>query len=217
MKIAPSVIAADFARLGDQIAEVSAAGADWLHVDVMDGHFVPNISLGPAITATVRGLTALPLDLHLMIDAPERYIGAFAAAGATSITVHWEACTHVHRVLTQIKEAGCRAGLALNPGTPVSVASEVIEYLDLLLVMTVDPGFSGQSFIARSPGKVREARALLDARRATADLEVDGGVGAANVRPLREAGATAFVSATYLFSHPAGLAAAIAEMRAAAQ
>jgi ribulose-phosphate 3-epimerase len=216
MKVAPSIVAADFARLGEQVAEVGAAGADWLHVDVMDGHFVPNITLGPAITATLRRLTTLPLDLHLMIGEPERYIGAFAAAGATGLTVHWEACTHVHRVIGQIKEAGCRAGLALNPGTPVSLISEVVDDLDLLLVMTVNPGFSGQSFIARSPHKVREARALLDARGASCDLEVDGGVAATNVRALRDAGATVFVSATYLFSHPAGLAGAIAELRAAA-
>ncbi|GAC1433328.1 MAG: ribulose-phosphate 3-epimerase [Chloroflexota bacterium] len=213
MKIAPSIVAADFARLGEQVADVTAAGADWLHLDVMDGRFVPNISFGPAITRTIRGLTDLPLDVHLMIEEPERYIGAFATAGATGMTVHWEACTHVHRVIGQIKEAGCRAGLALNPGTPLSAAEQVLDLLDLLLVMTVDPGFSGQSFIARSPRKVRAARELLDARGAAADLEVDGGVGAANARILREAGATVFVSATYLFSHPAGLAGAIAELR----
>jgi ribulose-phosphate 3-epimerase len=216
MKVAVSIVAADFGRLGEQVAEVVAAGADWLHVDVMDGHFVPNITLGPAIVATLRRLTDVPLDLHLMISQPERYIEAFAAAGATGLTVHWEACTHVHRVVGQIKEAGCRAGLALNPGTPVSVITEVLDELDLLLVMTVDPGFSGQSFIPRSPRKVREARTLLDARGAGCDLEVDGGVSVANIRTLHEAGATVFVSATYLFSHPAGLAAAIAELRASA-
>ncbi len=217
MIVAPSIVAADFARLGQQVDEIVAAGADWLHVDVMDGHFVPNLTIGPAITQTLRRLTDLPLDLHLMISQPERYIEAFAHAGATSITVHWEACAHVHRVLRQIKEAGCRAGLALNPGTPVALIGDVLETLDMLLIMTVNPGFSGQAFIKRSPAKVREARAVLDARGASCDLEVDGGVSAANAHSLREAGATVFVSATYLFSHPAGLAGAIGELRAAAQ
>jgi ribulose-phosphate 3-epimerase len=215
--IAVSIVAADFARLGEQVAEVAAAGADWLHVDVMDGHFVPNITLGPAITSTLHGLTTLPLDVHLMLSQPERYIEAFAHAGATGLTVHWEACPHVHRVLGQIKEAGCRAGLAINPGTPVGMVTEVIDQLDLLLVMSVNPGFSGQSFIPRTPQKVREARALLDARGAHAALEVDGGVAASNARVLREAGATVFVSATYLFSHPGGLAAAMAELRSASE
>ncbi len=216
MKVAVSIVNADFARLGEQVSEVVAAGADWLHVDIMDGHFVPNITFGPAITKTLRRLTDLPLDVHMMISEPERYIEAFADAGATGMTVHYEACTHVHRVIAQIKEAGCRAGLAINPGTPVPAVSAIVDDLDLLLVMTVNPGFSGQSFITRSPQKVRDARALLDAHGAHADLEVDGGVSAANVHDLREAGATAFVSATYLFTHPAGVAAAIAELRATA-
>lgn len=157
VKIAPSILSADFAALGAEVAEAEASGADWIHVDVMDGHFVPNITLGPAIVSAVRSHTSLPLDVHLMIENPERYIADFAAAGASVITVHAEACVHLHRVIHQIKELGLMAGVAINPATPAAAVREVLEDVDMVLVMTVNPGFGGQAFIPRTLHKITQA------------------------------------------------------------
>ena len=164
LRIAPSILSADFGRLAAQVQEAEAAGADWIHVDVMDGHFVPNITIGPLITDAVRKATSLPVDVHLMIEAPERYLAAFTDAGADRITVHQETCPHLHRTLQQIRELGPLPGVALNPSTPLETVADVVSDLDLLLIMTVNPGFGGQSYIPTMTGKVGRARALLDER-----------------------------------------------------
>jgi ribulose-phosphate 3-epimerase len=216
IKIAPSILSADFARLGQQLAETEAAGADYIHVDVMDGHFVPNITIGPLIVEATRRSTRLPLDVHLMIEAPERYIETFAKAGADILTVHVETCPHLHRTLQQIKATGRRAGVSLNPATPVSAVEDVVEDLDLLLIMTVNPGFGGQTFIERGLRKVRQARALLDQRGAGAELEVDGGINAAWAKPVAAAGGNVLVAGSAVYGASDGIAAAIARLRAAA-
>lgn len=204
--LAPSILSADFARLGEEIRACEAAGADWIHVDVMDGHFVPNITMGPFIVETCKRITRLPLDVHLMIEQPERHLEAFAKAGAATLTVHVETCPHLHRTLQQIKALGCKAGVVLNPGTPVGALEAVLGEADLVLVMSVNPGFSGQAFIPQSLARVAEVRRRLDALGSTAWLEVDGGVTAENAGKLRQAGATAFVAATAVFKHPKGTA-----------
>ncbi|GAB4457076.1 MAG: ribulose-phosphate 3-epimerase [Anaerolineales bacterium] len=211
--IAPSILSADFARLGEEIRACETAGADWIHVDVMDGHFVPNITMGPFIVETCKRITRLPLDVHLMIEQPERHLEAFAKAGAAGLTVHVETCPHVHRTLQQIKSLGCRAGVVLNPGTPVGALEAVLSEADLVLVMSVNPGFSGQAFIPQSVARVAEIRRRLDAIASSAWLEVDGGVTAENAGILREAGATAFVAATAVFKHPQGIAEGIKALR----
>ncbi|HSG10008.1 MAG TPA: ribulose-phosphate 3-epimerase, partial [Longimicrobiales bacterium] len=165
MKVAPSVLSCDFGRLAEEIAAVEAGGADWIHIDVMDGHFVPNITIGPLIVEAARRATTLPLDVHLMIDSPERYVGAFIDAGADVVTVHQEACRHLHRTLQTIRELGGRAGVALNPATPMEAVRDVAASLDLLLIMSVNPGFGGQRFIPETLEKLSRARALLDAAR----------------------------------------------------
>ena len=190
MKIAPSILSCDFSRLADEIQTVESGGADWIHVDVMDGHFVPNITIGPIITAGARKATDLPLDVHLMIEQPDRYLEAFVDAGADWLTVHAEACTHLHRTVQRIRELGARAGVAINPATPLVSLTDVVPYIDLLLVMSVNPGFGGQSYISASTAKVRDARTLLDEMGSTAELEVDGGVDAGNVGELQAAGAS---------------------------
>lgn len=216
IRIAPSILSADFGRLAEDVARAQDAGADWIHVDVMDGHFVPNITLGPAITAAVRKATQLPVDVHLMIENPDGYIQAFRDAGADVITVHQEACPHLHRTLFAIRESGAQAGLALNPGTPVSTAEEVAQLLDLLLIMSVNPGFGGQSFIPSSPEKVARAHAMLDAAGGTDILlEVDGGVDASTAPLLAAAGASVLVAGSALFRAPEGLEQALARMRRA--
>ncbi len=198
--IAPSILSADFARLADEIAQVEAGGADWIHVDVMDGRFVPNLTFGAKVIDTVRRLTSLPVDVHLMVVEPERYFDDFAAAGATRLTIHPEVSPHLHRQLTRIRELGCEAGAAINPSTPLSAVSEVIVELDLLLVMSVNPGFGGQRFIPASVDKVRRARAMLDAAGTEAWLQVDGGISRDTIADVWDAGATSFVAGNAIFS-----------------
>ncbi|HUF28090.1 MAG TPA: ribulose-phosphate 3-epimerase [Gemmatimonadaceae bacterium] len=198
--IAPSVLSADFARLGDEIAMCEAAGADWIHVDVMDGRYVPNLTFGRKVIETVRRLTRLPIDVHLMVVEPERYLDDFAAAGANVLTIHPEVSPHLHRHLSRIRELGCRAGAALNPSTPLTAISEVFDVLDLLLVMSVNPGFAAQSFIETSVDKIRRARMMLDASRSGAVLQVDGGISRDTIARVWRAGATAFVAGNAIFS-----------------
>ena len=212
--LSPSILSADFARLGEEIATVEAAGADWIHIDVMDGHFVPNITMGPFIVATCRRITKLPLDVHLMIETPERYIEAFAKAGASGLTVHVETCPDIVGTLRQIKSLGCRAGAVLNPETPVGAIQPALREADLVLVMSVHPGYSGQSFMPETIGKVSEIRKKLDALRSFAWLEVDGGIDMETLPKMKEAGATAFVAATAVFKHPEGPAAGVRSLRA---
>ncbi len=199
IKIAPSILAADMARLGEQVADATAAGADYIHVDVMDGSFVPNITIGAGVVAALRPHTNLPLDVHLMIREPEKHIADFAKAGASIITVHVEACPHLHRVIQQIKEAGARAGASLNPGTPLHYLEEVLPDLDLVLVMSVNPGWGGQKFIPGSLDKINRLRHLLDERGLKAELEVDGGVNLDNAASVARAGARVLVAGTAVF------------------
>jgi ribulose-phosphate 3-epimerase len=216
IRIAPSILSADFARLGDEIAAIEAAGADYIHVDVMDGHFVPNISFGPLVMASVRKFTALPFDVHLMIAPVDPYVAAFAKAGADIITVHAEAGPHLHRTLQAIRAEGKKAGVALNPATPVSALEHVIGDIDLLLIMSVNPGFGGQSFIPEALNKLRQAKSLIGSR--DIDLEVDGGVTADNARAIAEAGANVLVagSSVYGGNDPATYAPRITAIRQAA-
>jgi ribulose-phosphate 3-epimerase len=211
--LSASILSADFARLGEEIATVEAAGVDWIHVDVMDGHFVPNITMGPFIVATCRRITKLPLDVHLMIENPERYIEAFARAGASGLTVHVETCPDIVRTLKQIKSLGCRAGAVLNPETSVGAIQPALPEADLILVMSVHPGYSGQSFMPESIAKVSEIRQKLNALRSSAWLEVDGGIDTETMPEMKEAGATAFVAATAIFKHPDGPAAGVKSLR----
>jgi ribulose-phosphate 3-epimerase len=197
IKIAPSILSADFGALGEAIARVEAAGADWLHVDVMDGHFVPNLTIGPPVVEAIRKRTRLPLDVHLMIEAPERYLPAFKSAGADLLTVHAEACPHLDRTLNQIRELGAKAGVALNPSTPPGVLECVLDTLDLVLVMSVNPGFGGQAFIPTSYAKIRQVRTLLGRR--PAEVSVDGGVKLEHAAPLVTCGASVLVAGSLIF------------------
>jgi ribulose-phosphate 3-epimerase len=181
------------------VQRAEAGGADWIHVDVMDGAFVPNLTLGPMVVEAIRRATRLPLDVHLMIEGPRRYIGAFREAGADSMTIHVEADRHPHRTLAAIRELGARAGLALNPGTPVSLAEDLVESLDLLLVMSVNPGFGGQAFIATALRKLEQARELVDARNPTCEIEVDGGVKLSNASDIARAGASVVVAGSFVY------------------
>ena len=212
--ISTSILSADFARLGEEIAAVESAGADWIHVDVMDGHFVPNITMGPFIVETCRRITKLPLDVHLMIEKPERYLEAFAKAGASGLTVHVETCPDMVKTLKQIKSLGCKAGAVLNPETPVGAIQPALPEADLVLVMSVHPGYSGQSFMPEAIAKVSEIRKKLDALRSSAWLEVDGGIDVETLPKMKEAGATAFVAATAIFKDPEGPAAGVRSLRA---
>jgi ribulose-phosphate 3-epimerase len=199
IRIAPSILSADFARLGEEIAMVTEAGADWIHVDVMDGQFVPNLTFGAKVIETVRKLTDLPIDVHLMVMEPEKYLEDFAAAGASVLTVHPEVSPHLHRQLTRIKELGCLAGASLNPSTPLDAVYEVAGDLDLLLIMSVNPGFGGQRFIPASVDKIRRARALLDEVDSRAALEVDGGITRETIAQVWLAGADTFVAGNAIF------------------
>lgn len=211
-KIAPSILSADFARLGEEVRAVAAAGADYIHIDVMDGRFVPNITIGPLVVEAVRKVTELPLDVHLMIEEPERYVEDFAAAGSDIIVVHAEACRHLHRVVQQIKATGKKAGVSLNPATPLNVLDYVLEELDLVLLMTVNPGFGGQSFIEACVPKIQQLRGMLDRRGCEAELEIDGGVKPANIARLAHAGADVMVAGSAVFNSN-DYAATIAEMK----
>ena len=211
--IAPSILSADFTRLGADLATCQASGADWIHVDVMDGRFVPNLTIGPVVVEACRRATDLPLDVHLMIKQPEHLLEAFAKAGASRIIVHVETCPHLHRTLQQIKALGCAAGVTLNPSTPAAVIQPVLGMVDQVLVMSVNPGFGGQTFIPESFEKIRQIRAMLDEIKSSARLEVDGGITAANLPLIRDAGADTFVAGSFIFHHPKGIAAGIRAMR----
>ena len=200
VRIAPSLLSVDFARLADQIAMLESTGADWLHVDVMDGVFVPNLSFGVKVIETVRALTTLPLDVHLMTVEPEKYFDSFAKAGANGLTIHVETAPHLHRQLMRIKDLGCTAGVTMNPGTSLETVREVAGDLDLLLIMSVNPGFGGQRFIPSSLDKIRRARQLLDGIGSRAVLEVDGGVARDTIRACHQAGADTFVAGNAIFS-----------------
>lgn len=213
IRIAPSILAADFAKIGEEIKEVEQGGADWIHVDVMDGHFVPNITIGPLIVEAIRPHTSLPLDVHLMIENPDRYIPAFAKAGADLISVHAETCPHLHRTLHLIKEQGVRAGVVLNPATSLVTIEHVLNDLDLVLLMTVNPGFGGQQFIASTLPKIKALRNMVtDLGLKHIDIEVDGGVNKETAKLVIEAGANVLVAGNAVFSER-DRAAAIAELR----
>jgi len=211
--IAPSILASDMTQLGNEIRAAEAAGADWIHVDVMDGRFVPNITMGQFIVEACRRVTQLPLDVHLMIEKPEDHLETFAKAGASGLTVHVETCPHLHRTLQHIKSLGCKAGVVLNPGTAVGAIEAVLPLADLVLVMSVNPGFGGQKFIPESLSRIGEIRKLLDALGSSAWLEVDGGVSVETISQLKEAGATAFVAGTSVFKHPQGIEAGVKALR----
>lgn len=197
--VSPSLLSSDFGRLTEEVRAVEAAGADWIHVDVMDGRYVPNITLGPVIVQAIKKAATRPLDVHLMIVEPEKYVEAFAKAGADILTVHVEACTHLHRVLQQIRQAGARPAVVLNPATPLSAVEEVLGEVDMVLLMSVNPGFGGQGFIPHTVDKVRRLRAMLDARGLTTHIEVDGGINSETARLVVAAGADVLVAGSYVF------------------
>jgi ribulose-phosphate 3-epimerase len=211
--IAPSLLASDFTRLGEQIGECETAGADWLHVDVMDGQFVPNITMGPFIVQACRRVTDLPLDVHLMIQKPENVLEAFAEAGATRLNVHVETCPHLHRTLQHIESLGCLPAVTINPGTPAASIKAVLHMVNLVLVMSVNPGFGGQSFLPETISKVTEVRRMLNEIGSHAWVEVDGGIDHETAPLMWKAGATAFVSGTAVFHHKNGIAAGINSLR----
>jgi ribulose-phosphate 3-epimerase len=214
IKLAPSILSADFARLGEQIDEVARAGADYIHVDVMDGHFVPNITIGAAVVASIRPVTSLPLDVHLMIEHPERYISEFVHAGADIITVHVEASPHLQSTIELIKKLGARAGVSINPATPIGAVEEFLRHVDLVLVMSVNPGFGGQSFIPETLPRIANMRKLLDDRGLSAELEVDGGINADNGPDIVKAGAMVLVAGNSIFRAEEGISGAIQRLRA---
>jgi ribulose-phosphate 3-epimerase len=217
VKIAPSILSADFARLGEQIKEADQAGADYIHVDVMDGHFVPNLTIGPIVVEHIRPFTRLPLDVHLMIDDPGRYIPDFAKAGANILTVQQEACTHLHRVVEQIKEHNVRAGVAINPATPVEMLEEILAFVDLVLVMTVNPGFGGQSFIPTMPRKIGAMRKMIESQGASVELEVDGGIHSETAFIAVQAGAQVLVAGSAIFREGVAVAETVRALRESAE
>ena len=217
IKISPSILSADFTRLADQVHEAEEAGVDYIHVDVMDGHFVPNITIGPLVVKALRPITKLPLDVHLMIENPEFYIEDFSKAGANIITVHQEATPHLHRTIQQIHDLGIKAGVSINPSTSVKTLDEIICDVDLILVMSVNPGFGGQSYIHSCTNKIRKVREMLDNRGVSADLEVDGGVNVDTVNEVISAGANAFVAGSAIFNDKNSVAENVSALRAKIQ
>ena len=213
IKLAPSILSADFGRLGEQVVEATRAGADYIHVDVMDGHFVPNITVGPLVVAAIRPHTTLPLDVHLMIESPEKYIQQFAQAGANIITVHVEVCPHLHRVVESIQELGVKAGVSLNPSTPLTAVDEVLSALDLVLLMSVNPGFGGQQFIEGTVGKIARLRGRLDELELAAELEVDGGINAEIAPRVAKAGARVLVAGAAVFNKKESVSQALGRIR----
>jgi ribulose-phosphate 3-epimerase len=212
--ISTSILSADFSRLGEQIGEAEAAGADWIHVDVMDGHFVPNLTMGPFIVETCRSITTLPLDVHLMVDNPDHLLELFARAGATRLSVQVEACPNLHRTLQNIREVGCHAGVVLNPGSPAIWVEPVLHLVDLVLVMSVNPGASGQTFLPEVLPKVTEVRRMLDRINPQAMVQIDGGITVETLPAALKAGVQVFVTASAVFKNPAGIAAGLQALRA---
>ncbi len=213
LKLAPSILSADYARLGEQVEEAARAGADWIHVDVMDGHFVPNLTIGPGVVRAIRPYTTLPLDVHLMIESPERHLESFAEAGADIITVHVEVCPHLYRVVQHIKDLGKKVGVALNPGTSLQTVEEVLPLLDLVLIMTVNPGFGGQVFIEGMLDKIARLRHKLDENGLPTELEVDGGINPTNISRVIQAGARVLVAGSAVFQAREGIPQAIANLK----
>ena len=216
LKLAPSILTADFGHLADEIRAAEEGGADYIHLDVMDGAFVPNISFGPVVVQAVRKFTSLPLDVHLMVEEPGRYLADYAAAGANLLTVQVEACKHLHRTVQQITALGCKAGVALNPSTPVDAVREILPFVDMVLVMSVNPGFGSQRFIETSTSKLRRMRKLMDDLDPLADLQVDGGVDAHNIADIVAAGANVIVVGSAVYNQRASVAENIARLRQAA-
>ncbi|MEA4833526.1 MAG: ribulose-phosphate 3-epimerase [Anaeromusa sp.] len=214
VRIAPSILSADFSKLGEEVAAIEAAGADWVHIDVMDGHFVPNLTFGAPVVSCLRKVTKMPFDVHLMVEAPQNYIADFAKAGADILTVHLETAPHLHRVIQEIKEAGLKAAVSLNPSTPLCLLEEILPDLDMVLLMSVNPGFGGQAFIPSSLEKVRKLRQMLDAKRLKTDIQVDGGVTPDNAAQLIAAGATVLVAGSAVYKAP-DMANAIHSLRGA--
>jgi ribulose-phosphate 3-epimerase len=211
--ISASILSADFSRLGEQIREAEQAGADWIHIDVMDGRFVPNLTMGPVIVKACRKVTGLPLDVHLMVESPDILLPAFAKAGASILTVHVETCPHLHRTLQTIHELGCQAGVVLNPATPSELVLPILSMVDLVLVMSVNPGYSGQSFLPEVLEKVSSLRRDVDAMDHPIWIEIDGGINALTIPLARKAGADVFVASSAIFEHPEGIAAGIQQLR----
>jgi ribulose-phosphate 3-epimerase len=218
IKIAPSILSADFARLADAVRQAEEGGADWIHVDCMDGHFVPNLTIGPPVVKALKRVTKLPLDVHLMIEKPEQLIDAFVDAGADWLTVHVEAATHLHRTVERIRELGAQPGVSLNPGTPLSSLEEILPYVDLVLVMSVNPGFGGQRYVPTSTNKIAALRRIIEERNLwPIEIEVDGGVSPKTLPEIAEAGATVVVAGAAVFNEQASVQENIAALRAAAQ
>ena len=213
IKIAPSILSADFSRLGEQVAEAEAGGADMIHIDIMDGHFVPNLTFGSIVVQSIRSWTSLPFDLHVMMAEPDAFIPEFAKSGADSITVHAEACTHLHKVVQQIKEEGKRASVAISPATPISAIEEILDELDQVLVMTVNPGFGGQAFIGSVVPKIARMRALIDKRGLKTDLQVDGGISVATADTVVQAGANVLVAGSAVYNKDSTVAESIKKIR----